>query len=136
MCISERIKEFASNKGLKIAEFERVCGLGNGYVRNIRNSIGRGKLEDILRIFPDLNRVWLLTGEGEMLNHAGVHQSVKGDGNTTVAGNGNNVNITMLESMMTEMTEQRKMFQAQIDRLISIIEQQQLAESKLKNASK
>ena len=65
MEIGERISEYATKKGITIADFERICGLGNGSVRKIRNTIGRRKLEDVLKAFPDLNRVWLLTGEGE-----------------------------------------------------------------------
>lgn len=65
MEIGERISEYAAKKGITIADFERICGLGNGSVRKIRNTIGRRKLEDVLKAFPDLNRVWLLTGEGE-----------------------------------------------------------------------
>lgn len=67
MEIGDRISKYVTSKGITIAEFERISGLGNGYVRKIRNTVGRRKLEDILSAFPDLNRVWLLTGEGQMI---------------------------------------------------------------------
>ena len=68
MELRERLLEFTVKKGISVAEFERACGLSNGYVGKIRNALGRRKLEDILSAFPDLNKVWLLTGEGKMFN--------------------------------------------------------------------
>ena len=44
-----------------------MCHLSNGYVRNIKSQIGDEKLSNILSVFPELSKVWLLTGEGEML---------------------------------------------------------------------
>ena len=67
MDIKDRIKQFADNKGIPIYKFESTAGLSNGYVNGIRKGIGSEKLSDILRAFPELNRDWLLFGEGEML---------------------------------------------------------------------
>lgn len=62
-----RLMQFIKTRGLTIAAFERKCGLSNGYVKNMKKGIGSNKVEDILRAFPELNRVWLVTGEGEMI---------------------------------------------------------------------
>lgn len=67
MNISERIKRYITYKDIKTRRFEILCGLSNGYVRNIYDNIGADKLEAILKSFPELNRDWLLYGEGEML---------------------------------------------------------------------
>lgn len=48
-------------------------------------------IEKILVAFPDLNRVWLLTGSGEMLTPPPVVQTTHGDHSPAVAGNGNTV---------------------------------------------
>nr|DAK34349.1 MAG TPA: LexA-like protein [Caudoviricetes sp.] len=66
MNVNSRILEFVSAKGLSVAEFERLCGLSNGYVRKVKDSLGKRGLTDILRKFPELNSDWLLTGEGDM----------------------------------------------------------------------
>lgn len=50
------------------AEFERRSGLANGYVKKLKGNLGDGKLNDVLTAFPNLNKIWLLTGEGSMLN--------------------------------------------------------------------
>lgn len=66
----ERIYQYIDSAGLKIAEFERKCGLSNGYLRKmkIRNGdLGEGVLMQIIENSPDLSAEWLLTGHGDML---------------------------------------------------------------------
>ena len=75
MTISERIRHFTENQGITIKSFENAARLSNGYVNGIRKGIGSEKLADILRAFPELNRDWLLFGEGEMLNAEGKGSS-------------------------------------------------------------
>ena len=67
MNIKNRIIEFIEKSKIPFREFERRSGLANGYVKRFKGKIGVEKLEDILNAFPELNRDWLLTGEGEML---------------------------------------------------------------------
>lgn len=55
-------------KNLSQKKFEIACGLANGYVNNIRKSITIEKLQKITLQFPELNKTWLLTGEGMMIN--------------------------------------------------------------------
>lgn len=69
------------------------------------------------------SREWLLNGEGEMLKTT-LNQSVNGDNNTTIAGNGNNVNAIM-KIYFEEIAAQRRLtekMQEQVDRLLNIIE--------------
>lgn len=65
--VKQRIIKFIKYKNLTQREFERICLLGNGYITNIRKSFGAEKLQNITLQFPELNREWLLYGEGEML---------------------------------------------------------------------
>lgn len=53
--------------GIGQSKFEKQCGLSNGYINNSKGNFGSAKIEDILKTYEDLNRSWLLTGEGEML---------------------------------------------------------------------
>lgn len=69
--VKERLISFIKCMGLSQAKFEKRIGVSNGFVNNMRKSIGVEKLENILREFPDLNREWLLYGEGEMLRENG-----------------------------------------------------------------
>lgn len=65
--VKQRIIKFIKYKNLTQREFERICLLGNGYITNIRKSFGAEKLQNITLQFPELNREWLLYGEGEMI---------------------------------------------------------------------
>ena len=65
--VKQRLIKFYEAKGLSKSEFERLCGLSNGYIDKLRHSPSATKLESIYLRFPDLNKVWLLTGEGDML---------------------------------------------------------------------
>lgn len=67
MDIKNRTIQFIKENHITKAEFERRCGLSNGYINSMREGFGVKKLEQVLQAFPDLNREWLLYGEGEML---------------------------------------------------------------------
>lgn len=82
--VKQRLVKFAEFRNLSISKFESLCGLGNGYVGKLKSEPGSRKLEDILKTFPELNRAWLLFGEGEMLKTTPTFS-----GDITVTGNHN-----------------------------------------------
>lgn len=65
MSIKERLLYIIETEKLSMAAFEVRCGLSNGYVRNIKETIGTDKLSTILKTFPNVNWEWLVHGEGE-----------------------------------------------------------------------
>ncbi len=67
MTIKDRIETFIEHQGIRRSTFEKSCGFSNGYTRNLKENPSASKIEDILNAYPELNRIWLLTGEGEML---------------------------------------------------------------------
>ena len=66
--VKERLFSFIEQMGMSKLAFEKVCGLSNGYLRNFKGNLGEDKLSNILAAFPELNKDWLLYGEGSMLN--------------------------------------------------------------------
>lgn len=58
-----RLRDFISLKGLTIRAFEESIGAANGYVNSISRGIGKDKLDKIIEKYPDLDVLWLLTGE-------------------------------------------------------------------------
>lgn len=128
MDTKERLKEFISTLKIPVSAFEKRCGMSNGYISSMRKGLGEEKLNNVLKQFPELSREWLLYGEGDMLRPH-VSQSVSGDHNTQVAGNGNSVNTgATLDRAIEEIAEQRKLVaktQEQVDRLLGIIERMQ-----------
>lgn len=68
--ILERLKEYIDYKGITIAKFEKSIGMSNasfGKSLKTGGAIGTDKLENILRVYPDINPIWLLKGIGEMI---------------------------------------------------------------------
>lgn len=136
MDISERFEQFFKYKGIKRSEFERRCGLSNGYTRNLRDSPKSEKMKDILNTFPEINPVWLQTGEGEMIVpqvNSPVEQHVKGDGNK-FSGTGDisdGVPAALLQQALNEITQMRMLLAESVQntnnlsqRLMNLLEKQ------------
>ena len=66
--VKQRLITYLKKKGIGRNKFEAMAGLSLGYITKLKNAPGPDKLVNILHAAPDLNKVWLLTGEGEMLN--------------------------------------------------------------------
>jgi hypothetical protein len=66
--IKERLLQFIEYKKLTPFRFCIMCGFSTSYVRNIQKSISTRRLGEISAVFPELNIMWLTSGEGEMLN--------------------------------------------------------------------
>ena len=136
MDISERFEQFFKYKGIKRSEFERRCGLSNGYTRNLRDSPKSEKMKDILNTFPEINPVWLQTGEGEMIVpqvNSPVEQHVKGDGNKfSVTGDiSDGVPAALLQQALNEITQMRMLLAESVQntnnlsqRLMNLLEKQ------------
>lgn len=66
--IKGRLDEFIRLSGLNRRRFQIECGLGNGYMTNMKdNAISSHALQRISERFPELNTEWLLNGVGDML---------------------------------------------------------------------
>lgn len=71
MMVLERIKEFIDSQGITVASFEKAVGLSNSSFRKTLQSgkgMGSDKLENILKVYPNLSAEWLLRGEGPMIH--------------------------------------------------------------------
>jgi hypothetical protein len=70
MEIVDRIKLFIESRNISLRSFDESVGMSKGYMsRQIktRASVGGDVLERIIDTYPELNPIWLLKGEGEML---------------------------------------------------------------------
>ena len=124
--IKDRTIEFVKSKGITMKAFEQKCGLSTGYVTSMRKGFGADKLNNVLTAFPELNREWLLYGEGNMLKG-----NVTQNGSHTQNANGNGtITQTVNESsLINEISEMRKLVQEQVknnqdqfNRFMTIIE--------------
>lgn len=70
--ILERLKEYIDTKGIAVSAFEKSIGMSNAsFGKSLKNggAIGTDKLENILKVYPDISPVWLLTGRGSMITN-------------------------------------------------------------------
>ena len=79
MDVKERIYEFCKETKIPIRQFEIQAKLSNGYVSSMRKGLGRGKLENVLKAFPDISREWLLYGEGTMFRTPHPHYIIEAE---------------------------------------------------------
>lgn len=122
--MKERINTFIESLGISVSEFERLCGLANGAVSKMGDNTRMSTLDKISNVYPQLNMVWLRTGNGEMLKDGQTLQNVNKStivgGN--VRGNGNNIsNNDDLKGMIELQKGYQNMLiksQSQIDTLI------------------
>lgn len=66
----DRLMQFIVYAGISARQFDLSIGAGNGYTLRMQKnhaSVGSDVIESIIRTYPELNVVWLLTGEGKML---------------------------------------------------------------------
>ena len=66
MDLASRIKQIIEYKGISVRKFCRETGLSNGFLDRVKD-IGVSKLNKILSTYNEINPLWLLNGEGDML---------------------------------------------------------------------
>lgn len=97
MSMKNRIIDFAKSQKMSIREFERVCNFPNGTIGAFKDDINNRRRLVIFENFPQLNTKWLLTGEGEMLNHSHngtTHNTQKNNNGDNIYINNNGGNIS------------------------------------------
>lgn len=100
--MKDRIITYIKFIGISQKRFEETVGVSNGYVNNVKASPSSTVLQKIFSACPDLNKDWLLTGEGPMLTSdlsGSVHQQSSGDYSPNVNGAGNVVGGGAVEDM-------------------------------------
>ena len=120
--------QFAVEIGVKTTQ--AIYDLLKGRTKTISPAIQ----DKILTRYPEINRTWLLTGDGEMLRSGVVSQSPTGDNSPNINGSGNaNGGVRDMGGMIELQKGYQEMLrksQSQIDRLLGIIERMQGGEGK------
>lgn len=66
MNTAERILQFADTQSISRRKFYEKIGVSNGLLSK-SNNVGSEILEKIHKVYPELNMLWILHGEGNML---------------------------------------------------------------------
>ena len=64
--VKDRLLEFLKEERISASEFSRKMGLSSAYLASMRKSMPEEKVERLTKLYPQINRDWLLYGEGDM----------------------------------------------------------------------
>lgn len=65
--VKDRLVAFLKAKHISNARITRELGVSPAYINAMRKSLPEEKAARLCKLYPDLNREWLLFGEGDML---------------------------------------------------------------------
>lgn len=111
----ERFLQYLDSKGITENRATVECGLSQGLIHQAKSGksdIGYKSIEKILKTYQDINREWLLYGQGEMLLIGSIEAHASGNSNVVI-GSGkistnDDVKLAVLES-------ENEMLRAQLD---------------------
>jgi phage repressor protein C with HTH and peptisase S24 domain len=66
--LKDRLLQYLKFKNITVSRFEKTIQAGGSYIKNVR-TIGSDKLLSISQHYPDLDMIWLITGNGDMLKN-------------------------------------------------------------------
>lgn len=115
--VKQRITLFIESKGMKPATFERLCGLSNGYLNQLKKSPSLSKIEQICDSFPEINKEWLVTGKGEMFAKKNEQKSQPENHQNTDLVEALRSHIADLQAERDRLLEEREELKAEIDTL-------------------
>lgn len=110
--VKERLKQFIDTLNISEREFCRRIGVSSSYVMSIKKSIQPDKMQAISIHFPELNPLWLLLGQGEMLLSDGKQEGEQRQNTSGLPSS------ELLAKLLEEANNEKA-------RLLSIIESQQ-----------
>jgi hypothetical protein len=109
--IGSRLSQYLSHKRIGINKFGRLTNTSGAQISNIINgkNYGMTKLIEIIRVCPDLNMLWLLKGEGEMLLDASSEA-----GNADKAAS---VSSTEHQKKINALVEENRAIKAELEKI-------------------
>lgn len=116
MTTKDRTLKFVAYKGLSIKKFEEMCGLSNGYLNSMKSGYGNSKLAQVLSAFPELNRDWLVYGEGEMIKNIDINSNINSSTLTQPTPVSEAVPVQD-DTLVAELRAQIERLQSKIDNL-------------------
>ena len=122
----DRLLFFIKYMNLTTKSFEQSIGVSNSYVANLRKRMGDDILNKTLLKYPRLNRMWLLTGDGKMLNSSSEISLIS---NSTNVGNTDTYRIDSSTLSYTQTANDNNKSQSVKDRLILFINYLKLTKS-------
>ncbi len=98
-----RIMQLISSLNMSARQFDISIGTANGYILRMRKnnaSVGSDVIERIVKEYPQVNLVWLITGKGEMFIE---EQQPK-----TITRNKQEIEAYIDERLKTQLSDEKK----------------------------
>jgi len=119
---SQKIEELLHHFRMEQKDFAEKCGLVTSNFSQIKAGkcgISKRLSEKILTAFPEVNKTWLATGEGEMIKNS-VNQSIIENNNSNFQ-QGEYIND--IRTFETVITEVKKEFATKEERFIDLLKE-------------
>lgn len=111
----ERFLQYLDSKGITENRATVECGLSQGLIHQAKSGksdIGYKSIEKILKTYQDINREWLLYGQGEMLSIGSIAAHASGNSNVVI---GSGKISTNDDVKLAVLKSENEMLRAQLD---------------------
>lgn len=111
----ERFLQYLDSKGITENRATVECGLSQGLIHQAKSGktdLGYKTIEKILKTYQDINREWLLYGQGEMLYMSGIEAHATGNSNVVI---GSGQISTNDDVQLAVLKSENEMLRAQLD---------------------
>lgn len=111
----ERFLQYLNSKGITENRATVECGLSQGLIHQAKSGksdIGYKSIEKILKTYQDINREWLLYGQGEMLLIGSIEAHASGNSNVVI---GSGKISTNDDVKLAVLKSENEMLRAQLD---------------------
>ena len=111
----ERFLQYLDSKGITENRATVECGLSQGLIHQAKSGksdIGYKSIEKILKTYQDINREWLLYGQGEMLSIGPIEAHASGNSNVVI---GSGKISTNDDVKLAVLKSENEMLRAQLD---------------------
>lgn len=131
----DRFDLYMKEKGLNDNQVTKALSLTVGRIGNSRREkrdLSNEMVEIISNFYADLNKSWLLTGEGEMLKSSDTisNNTISNSTNSVIGGDNIVVNHDSIDKLIEELSAQRKLTELHV---IELTEQRKMFQEIIMN---
>lgn len=131
----DRFDLYMKEKGLNDNQVTKALSLTIGRIGNSRREkrdLSNEMVEMISNFYADLNKSWLLTGEGEMLKSSDTisNNTISNSTNSVIGGDNIVVNHDSIDKLIEELSAQRKLTELHV---IELTEQRKMFQEIIMN---
>lgn len=114
------LNEFMHAENLTTTELASILQRRTGVVSSMKTrGLSKNYATKLKELYPKYSLQWLLTGEGNMYEHAEGSNIITCSGNAT---HNTQTSAGLNRELFDELVAQRKMFEGQINRLLELLE--------------